>query len=88
MKHTIILTIVIILFTCVTLYARELITNDGTMQNFAKVIRIKGYACDKCVSAYFYGKKHRGKEFRIICDEERNAFRVTVTSADFIVEPW
>jgi len=88
MKRIIILSTVLVLLAVSILYARQAITNQETMQSLAKVVRIKGYSCDTCVSAYFYGKKHRGKEFRVVCDAEWNAFRVTLASYGFIVEPW
>ena len=65
------------------------ITSQSEMQSFARVVRLGGYACDECVRAVFHGKKHRGLEFRVICDQERNSFRVTLMPSDnFAVAPW
>jgi len=58
-------------------------------ESMAKIVRIWGYSCTECVQVDFKGNKHRGKEYRAICDYERNAFRVTAAPDGRVyVEPW
>lgn len=89
MKKKFWIVLLVIFSVATSLYAMQEITDQKEKQDFAKTVRLKGYACERCVRANFMGKKHHGLEFRIICDEERNAFRVILTPNNkFIVEPW
>mgnify|MGYP001005637303 CR=1 FL=1 len=75
---------------CVGLaYAMEKVHDSQIKNDFAKVIRLKGFVCDSCSDAYFMGRKHRGLEFRVLCNNDTLAYKVTSTpSKDFLVSPW
>ena len=69
-------------------FAGQEITDPEYLENFSKVVRHYGYVCDKCVRAQFYGKRHRGKTFWVICDADRNHYTVVIRpNGGWIVEP-
>ena len=81
---------VVFLVSCVGLaYAMDKIHDLQEKAGLAKVIRLKGFVCDSCSDAYFMGQKHRGIEFRVLCNNDTLVYRVTATpSNDFLVSPW
>ena len=80
----------LLIMSCVSLVcAMEKINDNQTKSDFAKAIRLKGFVCDSCNDAYLMGQKHRGLEFRILCNNDTLAYRVTATpSNDLLVTPW
>ncbi|NDV20983.1 hypothetical protein GO013_16345 [Pseudodesulfovibrio sp. JC047] len=61
---------------------------EESKADFAKVIRMYGYICGECTEGYVDGLKHKGIQFRIICDDYALMYNVTVTPKNtFIVEP-
>ena len=70
-------------------YAMKKINDSQTKDGLAKVIRLKGFVCDSCSDAYCMGQKHRGLEFRVLCNNDTLVYKVTATpSNDFLVSPW
>lgn len=80
----------VFLVSCVDLaYAMDKIYDSQKKDGLAKVIRLKGFVCDSCSDAYFMGQKHRGLEFRVLCNNDTLVYKVTATpSNDFLVKPW
>ena len=84
-----VLFLVIMCLIPASLIAMEKITDGKKKENFAKVIRLNDYVCNSCNDAYFMGQKHKGLVFRVLCNNDSLAYRVTITpSGKFIVEPW